>query len=107
MQPRHFTECVSDGKPIQINNSDTTVDILVRHSQLREKLIHLLLTQMLQLYRATETVSLQSQSDPAWLDFVALWKRECVVLQESPVVLRALLPLVQLGHLKHFFKLTF
>lgn len=84
MQPKHFTGCVSDGKPVQINNStDATVVILVRLSQLREKPICLLLTWVLQLYTPTETASLQSQSDPAWLDFVVLLERECVFVQES------------------------
>lgn len=80
----HFTGCISDGKPIQINNStDTSVVILVRLSQLRENLICLLLTQVLQLYTPTETASMQSQSNPAWLDFVIFLEMECGVVQES------------------------
>lgn len=38
---------------------------------------------MLQLYTPTETASLQSQRDPAWLDFVVLLDRERVVVQET------------------------
>lgn len=54
----------------------------MRDCQLTEKLI-CLLTQVLQLYTPTETVSLQSQSDPAWLGFVVFLELECVAVQES------------------------